>query len=158
MVHNFRQVVVFSNSSSSKALFEIGLKSSTWAQASSQISDKRTLFVKWSILAVALRLWRWCELPKYKFEWRYDRRINVYCNFANKPANIFGTSTGCEPMVSTLALQCYIIELWRPSRPICWVYFNPWKEWDMKMMWAAEKQILNKDMIVAMKIRSSSKV
>ena len=34
MVHNFRQVVVFSNSSSSKALFEIGLKSSTWALVS----------------------------------------------------------------------------------------------------------------------------
>ena len=26
---------------------------------------------------------------------------------ANKPENIFGTSTGFEPMASALALQCY---------------------------------------------------
>ena len=63
------------------------------------------------------------------------------------PQKFFGTSTGCEPMASTLALQCSIIELWRPSRPICWVYLNPWKEWDMKIMRTAEIQILNEDMI-----------
>ena len=28
------------------------------------------------------------------------------------------------------------------SRPICWVHLNPWKEWNMKMMWTAEIQIL----------------
>ena len=34
------------------------------------------------------------------------------------------------------------------SRPICWVYINSWKEWDMKIMGTAEIQILNKIMIV----------
>ena len=63
------------------------------------------------------------------------------------PQTFFGTSTGCEPMAPTLALQCSIIELWRPSRPICWVYLNPWKEWDMKIMRTAEIQVLNEDMI-----------
>ena len=32
------------------------------------------------------------------------------------------------------------------SRPICWVHLNPWKEWNMKMMWTAEIHILNEDM------------
>ena len=34
------------------------------------------------------------------------------------------------------------------SRLICWVHLNLWKEWNMKIMWTAEVQILNEDMIV----------
>ena len=33
--------------------------------------------------------------------------------------------------------------------PIGWVHLNQWKKWDMKIIWTAEIQILNKDMIVA---------
>ena len=34
------------------------------------------------------------------------------------------------------------------SRPICWVDLNPWKEWNMKMMWNAEMGTTNSVMEV----------
>ena len=33
------------------------------------------------IIIIIINQWRWCELRKHKFEWRYDRRCGI-CNLA----------------------------------------------------------------------------
>ena len=64
---------------------------------------------------------------------------------ANWPEKDFGTSTGFEPVASTLALQCSTKLSYEDpdieSRPICRAHLNYWKEWNMKMMWIVEIQI-----------------
>ena len=49
-------------------------------------------------------------------------------------------------MASVLARQCSnqfgCEDPYTRSRPICWVHLNPCIEWNMKMMWTAEIQIL----------------
>ena len=56
-------------------------------------------------------------------------------------------------MAATLALQCSIIWAMKTHTLGAGQFFEfiltrPWKEWHLKMMWAAEIQILNEDMIV----------
>ena len=122
-----------------------------------QRSDKRTLFVKWAMLAVVLRSWRWCELRKYKFwmkMWSSQWLLQFKLLQIN-PKKFFETSTGFEPTASALALQCSTI--W--AMKIHTLGAGQFVEFILsKMIWTAEIQILNEDMIVAMKIRSSSKV
>ena len=87
-----------------------------------------------------------------------DMIVAVVIEIANKPEKSFGTSTGFEPITSVLALQCYTIWAMKTHTLeagqywICWVHLNPWKEWNMKMMWTAEIQISYEDMIVAVVI------
>ena len=123
----------------------------------SQSSDKRTLFVKWAMLAVALRSWRWYELRKYKFwtkMWSSQWLLQFKLLQIN-PQNVFGTSTGFKPTASALALQCSTIWAMKTHT----LRAGQFVEFILsKMIWTAEIQILNENMIVAMKIRSSSKV
>ena len=56
---------------------------------------------------ILLLEWRWCELRKCKFKWRYHRRSGN-CNLSNckLTRKNFATWTGREHMASALALQC----------------------------------------------------
>ena len=58
--------------------------------------------------------WRWCELRKYTFKYRYDRRIG-HCNLSNCKINPkkkkIGTSTGLEFIASALALGAVLYQL-----------------------------------------------
>ena len=123
----------------------------------SQSWDKRTLFVKWAMLAVALRSWRWCELRKYKFwmkMWSSQWLLQFKLLQIN-PKSVFGTSTGFEPMASALALQFSTIWAMKTHT----LGAGQFVEFILsKMIWSAEIQLLNEDMIVAMKVRWSSKV
>ena len=66
--------------------------------------------------------WRWCELRKYKFKWRYDRRSGN-CKLSNcKLTQNFRTSSGFEPMASAFALQRSLPN--EPWRPIHWEQAN----------------------------------
>ena len=65
------------------------------------------------LLVSCLQSWRWCELQKCKFKWRYDRHRGS-CNLNNCKLiwkKNFGTSTGFEPMTSVLALQAVLYRL-----------------------------------------------
>ena len=118
-----------------------------------QRSDKRTLFVKWAMLAVVLRSWRWSELRKYKFLMKmwWSQWLLQFKLLQINPKNVFGTSTGFEPMASALALQCSTIWAMKTHT----LGAGQFVEFILsKMIWTAEIQILNEDMIVAMKIRS----
>ena len=56
---------------------------------------------------ILLLEWRWCELRKCKFKWRYHRRSGN-CNLSNcklTRKNV-ATWTGREHMASALALKC----------------------------------------------------
>ena len=63
----------------------------------------------------------------------------------NPPKNF---ETGFELMASALALQFSTIWAMKThtlgaGQFICWVHLNPWKEWNMKMMWTAEMDSTN---------------
>ena len=56
-------------------------------------------------------------------------------------------------MAATLAVQCSTIWAMQThtlgaGQVFEFILTRPWKEWHLKMMWAAEIQILNEDMIV----------
>ena len=56
-------------------------------------------------------------------------------------------------MAATLALQCSTIWAMKThtlgaGQFLEFILTRPWKEWHLKMMWAAVMQILNEDMIV----------
>ena len=80
-----------------------------------------------SACVIACFIWILCELRTYK--WTEGVIIAVV-------KNVFGASTGFEPMASALALQC--CTNWAKktnnnvgSRPICWIQRTPWKEWNI---------------------------
>ena len=80
--------------------------------------------------------WRWCELQKYYFKWRFNhRRGNCNlgnCKFTQKEFRDFnGIQTHSLCVSAAVLYQLSYEDPCIGSRPICWVHLNPWKEWSI---------------------------
>ena len=101
--------------------------------------------------------WRWCELRKYKWnedltEHRSYNRNLSNCKF--KPEKQFlgfnGIRTHGLCVSAAVLYQLSYEDPYIGSRPIYWVYLNPWQQYRMKMMWTAEIQMnINEDLTIA---------
>ena len=94
---------------------------------------------------------------KKNFKWWYDGCIGT-CNLSNcketrkKIWDFNGIRTHGLCVCTAVLYHLSYEDPYIGSRPIYWDHVNPWKEWNMKVIWTAEIQILNEDMIVAMVI------
>ena len=95
----------------------------------------------------------WQIWMKQEPEWRYDRRRYVVTAVLKQlqinPKKFGGFNGSRTHGFCVRAKELYLLSYEDPyirSRPICWVYLNPWKEWNISKtnrIWFAEIQINN---------------
>ena len=91
-------------------------------------SVARLFFFIWLYNYIISTLKWWCELRKYKFQWRSDHRSGNWnlsnCKLTGK--KISGLQRDSNPW--PLSYEDPYIGSW----PICWVHLNPWREWNIE--------------------------
>ena len=94
-----------------------------------------------------------CGITKFKL--RYNHRIGK-CNLSNwkhsrkKFRGFNGIRTHGLCVCAAVLYHLSNEDPYIGNMPVCWVHLNACEEWNMKMLWTEEIQILNKDMIITM--------
>ena len=87
------------------------------------------------------------ELQNLKL--RYDHRSGK-CNLSKKFRGFNRIRTHGLCVCAAVLYHLSNEDPYIGSMPVCWVHLNTCEEWNMKMLWTEEIQILNDDMIITM--------